>query len=189
MNTLQVIEQALQTTVANEQLALGGVEGCHEADPTPDDSGTHDEPTREGRTGAPLAFEGPLVTATMALEATREPEGDDGRSPVLDFEQTEHRDVSHAAVDPVVPIPTVGATAAAQAVCDEAARQALAERMVATFPRGVPPRRDEVSTFVRRLNEEAFPPPHGALTWHMAAMWQRLRALGYPTSGPRRTRH
>lgn len=188
MSTLQVMQQALQTTVANEQPPLDGVERCHEADPTPDDSGTHDTPTGEGRTGAPLAFERARVTATMALEARRKPEGDDGRSPSMDVEPTEPSDVSHAAVEPTGPMPTVGAKASAQAACDEGARQALDERIMATFPRGAPPRRDEVSTFVRHLNEEAFPPPYGARTWHMAAMWQRLRALGYPTSGTRRKR-
>jgi hypothetical protein len=188
ISTLQVIEQALHTTAADAQPLLGGVEGCPEADPTPDDGGARDEPTRDGRKGAPLAFEGPRVTATMALEARRKPEGDEGRSPSTNAEPTEPIDVSHAAVDPMVPMPTVGATASRQVACDETGRQALDERIMATFPAGAPPRGDEVATFVRRLNAEGFSPPYGARTWHMAAMWQRLRALGYPTSGRGRTR-
>jgi hypothetical protein len=188
ISTLQVIEQALHTTVADAQPLLGGVERCREANPTPDDSSTHDAPTGDRRTGALLEFEGARVTATMTLEARRKPEGDDGRSPSMDAEPTEPSDVSHAAVYSVDPILTVGVQAAAEATCDERARQALVERIVATFPGGVPPRRDEVSTFVKHLNDEAFPPPHGARTWHMAAMWQQLRALGYPTSSPLRKR-
>jgi hypothetical protein len=188
ISTLQVIEQALHTTAADAQPLLGGVEGCPEADPTPDDGGARDAPTGDGRTGAPLAFEGPRVTATMALDARRKPEGGDGRTPSTDAEPTEPSDVSHAAVDPTGLMPTVGATASAQVAWNEGARQALDERIMATFPAGAPPCGDEVATFVRRLNAEGFSPPYGARTWHMAAMWQRLRALGYPTSGPRRTR-
>jgi hypothetical protein len=188
INTLQVIEQALHTTVANEAPPPWGAERGRKADPTPDDSGTREAPTGDGRTMAPLAFAGARVTIPMVLEARRKPEGDDGHSPSMDAEPTEPSDVSHAAVDPTGPMPTVGAKASAQAACDEGARQALDERIMATFPAGATPRRDEVSTFVRHLNAEAFPPPHGARTWYMAAMWQQLRALGYPTSGPLRKR-
>jgi hypothetical protein len=188
ISTLQVMQQALQTTVADAQPLLGGVERCREADPSSDGSGTHDELIGDGRTSPPLVFEGARVTATMALEARRELEGDTRRSPAMDAKPTEPRDVSHAAIDPTVPMPLVEAKASAEAACGERARQALVERIVATFPGGVPPRRDEVSTFVKRLNDEAFPRPHGARTWHMAAMWQQLRALGYPTSSPRRKR-
>jgi hypothetical protein len=188
INKLQVIQQALHTTVANEAPPPWGAERGREADPTPDDSGTREAPTGDGRTGAPLAFEGTRVTATMALEARRKLEGDDGRSPVLDFERAQQRDVFHAAVDSS-PMPMVGAKASAEAPCDEGTRQTLINWIVATFPAGAPPRRDEVATFVRRLNEAAFPPPYGARTWHMAAMWQELRALEYPISSPLRTRH
>jgi hypothetical protein len=186
ISRLQGLQQVLPTTVANEQPVLGGVERCHEANPTTDDGGARDEPPRDGQTGAPLAFEGARVTASMALEARRKPEGDNGRSPSMEAEPTEISDVSHEAIDSAVPMPMVEAKASAQAACDEGTRQALDERIMATFPGGVPPRRDEVSTFVKRLNDEAFPPPHGARTWHMAAMWQQLRALGYPTSSPLR---
>jgi hypothetical protein len=158
---LQGLQQALQATIASEEVPRWGEESCQ-------------------------VLAGSVVASADPLEEQAKENGDGGRAPSMDAKHAEDRDVSHAPVDPAAPIPTLGAKASAEAACDEGAFQALDERIVATFPRDVPPRRDEVSAFVRRLNEEVFPPPHGARAWHMAAMWQRLRALGYPISGPLR---
>jgi hypothetical protein len=135
ISTLHVIEQALHTTAADAQPLLGGVEGCPEADPTPDDGGARDEPTRDGRKGGPLAFEGPRATATMALEARRKPEGGDGRSPSTDAEPTEPSDISHAAVDPMGPMPTVEAKAPAEAAAMRAHVRRSTNESWRHFPR------------------------------------------------------
>jgi hypothetical protein len=110
INKLQAIEHALQTPVANKYPALGGMEDCHEADPTPDDSGARNEPTRDGL-GGHLGVRRRSRNSNDSVGSEGEPEGGNGHSPVQEAGPNEPSDISHAAVTPTGSMATVGTTA------------------------------------------------------------------------------